>query len=75
MVLEWMFAPNWSIRAEYLYVQLDANAGQVLNTAVLGTSAEATDAMRLDTGKDKLKIVRVGLDYKFEWAGPVVARY
>ena len=73
--LEWMFAPNWSIRAEYLYVQLDANAGQVLNTAVLGTSAEATDAMRLDTGKDKLKIVRVGLDYKFEWAGPVVARY
>jgi outer membrane immunogenic protein len=73
--LEWMFAHSWSIRAEYLYVQLDANGGQVLNTAVLGPSALATDAMRLDTGRDKLNIVRVGLDYKFDWAGPVVARY
>jgi outer membrane immunogenic protein len=68
--LEWMFAHNWSIRAEYLYVQLDANGGQVLNTAVLGPSALATDAMRLDTGRDKLNIVRVGVDYKFDWAGP-----
>jgi len=73
--LEWMFVRNWSIRAEYLYVQLDGNGGQVLNTTVLGPSALPNDAMRLDAGRDKLNIVRVGLDYKFDWGGPVVAKY
>jgi outer membrane immunogenic protein len=73
--LEWMFASNWSIRAEYLYVQLDANGGQVLNNAVLSNGGDLTDAFRLDSGKDKLNIVRVGLDYKFDWGRPVVAKY
>jgi outer membrane immunogenic protein len=73
--LEWMFAHNWSSRAEYLYVELESNGSQVLNTAVLALSAFPTDAMRFDVGRDKLNIVRVGLDYKFDWGGPVVAKY
>jgi outer membrane immunogenic protein len=71
--LEWMFAHNWSVRAEYLYVSLPANGSQVVATTFLGPLAFATDAMQLNPGRDNINVVRLGLDYKFDW-GPA-ARY
>jgi outer membrane immunogenic protein len=63
--LEYMFATNWQVRVEYLFVSLKGNDTQVLNTTILGAAALATDAMQFNPGRDKLNIIRAGLDYKF----------
>jgi outer membrane immunogenic protein len=64
--LEWGFAPNWSIKGEYLYYDLG-------DTTVVATGgvAPSTIVTNFDnTGH----ILRVGLNYRFG-GGPVVARY
>jgi outer membrane immunogenic protein len=43
--VEYMFAPNWSAKAEYQYYNFDDH------------------------------VFRVGVNYRFNWANPVVARY
>jgi outer membrane immunogenic protein len=66
--VEWAFNNNWSVKGEYLYMDL----GNRTTTAfgVTGTPAAATLAYR---SHDQYNIVRVGLNYK--WGGPVVAKY
>jgi outer membrane immunogenic protein len=62
--VEWAFAPNWSVKAEYLRAGLGDKITYGLNT-------EAVSLKNLD-------IVRVGLNYKFgdPWGkSPVVAKY
>jgi len=61
--LEYMFAPNWSAKAEYQYY----NFG---NTTLTGPAAIAGTRFRDDD-----HTVKVGLNYRFGWGGPVVARY
>jgi outer membrane immunogenic protein len=64
--VEWMFAPHWSAKAEYLYVDLDSN-GQ---TGTFGW----TFGNRFHP---QLNVVRVGVNYHFNFAAPapVVAKY
>ncbi len=69
---EWMIAPKWSIKAEYLYVDLGkAGYNNVCITAVCAAFA------RLPSYQTDLRvrenIVRVGANYHF--GGPVVAKY
>ncbi|SFN78198.1 outer membrane immunogenic protein [Bradyrhizobium sp. Ghvi] len=61
--LEYMFAPNWSAKAEYQYY----NFGDAHFTAgpLVGTG-------NFTTGDHTFK---AGLNYRFNWASPVVARY
>jgi outer membrane immunogenic protein len=61
--LEWAFADNWSAKFEYLHVDL--------GTGNLG--AAPTFAARNIPVTDDL--VRVGVNYRINWGGPVVARY
>lgn len=61
--LEYMFAPNWSAKAEYQYY----NFG---NTTVTAPASIAGTRFR-----DDEHTVKVGLNYRFGWGGPVVARY
>lgn len=61
--LEYMFTPNWSAKAEYQYY----NFG---NTTLTGPAAIAGTRFRDDD-----HTVKVGLNYRFGWGGPVVARY
>jgi outer membrane immunogenic protein len=58
---EWAFAPNWSMKVEYLYVDLRS---YYVPEVDLGLVA-------------KFNVVRVGLNYKFGEGGkgPVIARY
>jgi len=60
--LEYMFAPAWSAKVEYQYYNFDT------------TSAAFTDGTALSY-KDDLHTVKVGLNYHFNWGGPVVAKY
>jgi outer membrane immunogenic protein len=62
--LEYMFAPNWSAKAEYQYY----NFG---NTTITAGPPDAVGARF----RDDEHTVKVGLNYRFGWGGPVVAKY
>ena len=62
--LEYMFAPNWSAKAEYQYY----NFG---NTTFTAGTPEIVGARF----RDDEHTVKVGINYRFGWGGPVVSRY
>ncbi|MGN6286668.1 MAG: outer membrane protein [Afipia sp.] len=61
--LEYMFAPAWSAKVEYQYY----NFGTTNVTLRAGTDALSY--------KDDSHTVKVGVNYHFNWGGPVVAKY
>jgi outer membrane immunogenic protein len=62
--LEYMFAPNWSAKAEYQYY----NFG---NTTFTSGPAPIVGARF----RDDEHTVKVGVNYRFGWGGPAAARY
>ena len=67
---EYAVGNGWSLKAEYLYVDL-GRASMISNNLVVGAAVPAqTFTHSFDI---KSNIVRVGVNYKF--GGPVVARY
>jgi outer membrane immunogenic protein len=62
--LEYMFAPNWSAKAEYQYY----NFGNTQFTA--GPADIAGRSFRNDE-----HTVKAGVNYRFGWGGPVAAKY
>jgi outer membrane immunogenic protein len=76
--LEWLFAPNWSVKVEYLYYDLRTPTfalSPLTNTFTTGgvVYSSAPFAKTRFTGN----IVRAGLNYHFNLWGPapVVAKY
>lgn len=61
--LEYMFAPAWSAKVEYQYYNFDHT------NVAFGT------APSLATYRDDLHTVKAGINYHFNWGGPVVAKY
>jgi outer membrane immunogenic protein len=58
---EYAFAPKWSVKVEYLYIDL----GSFTNTLTgYSSNTHFTD-----------NIVRAGINYNFSWNAPVVTRY
>jgi outer membrane immunogenic protein len=57
---------NWTGKLEYLYMDLGTVSGSTPSAGgnIAGFSSDVRD-----------HIVRVGLNYKLDWAGPVVAKY
>jgi outer membrane immunogenic protein len=73
---EWAFLPKWSLKFEYLYY----NLGSVTNVTTPGGRdialvAAGTIAPYSNRFSETGNIVRVGLNYRFDWALPVVAKY
>ena len=62
--LEYMFAPNWSAKVEYQYYNF-------------GSPTFVTPVALAPFGnfRDDEHTVKVGVNYRFNWASPVVARY
>jgi outer membrane immunogenic protein len=62
--VEWMFAPHWSAKAEYLYVDLSDCGGN--GGWNIGQSF-----------RPQINVVRAGVNYHFNWGAPapVVAKY
>jgi len=60
--VEYMFAPSWSLKGEYMYADYsNARYGDVVNGFTdLGLTTHT---------------VKGGINYHFNWGGPVVARY
>jgi outer membrane immunogenic protein len=67
---EWAVSKNWSVKAEYLYYDLGANT-------ITGAQTNPVSATQFATYSFSTRgsIARGGLNYKFDWAGPVVARH
>jgi outer membrane immunogenic protein len=64
---EWMFARNWSVGVEYLYVDLGSST---ITLAPAGGFFSNASSARFE---DREQIARVKVNYHF--GGPVVARY
>lgn len=66
---EWAFDRHWSLKAEYLFVQLGAAGQQVganpRSAGMGGLGTLATDAMTLSVNRVDLSIARAGLNYRF----------
>jgi outer membrane immunogenic protein len=69
--LEWMFAPNWTTKLEYLYY--DLGSASYTTGAYDSVFGAVTVATRTST-RFEGNIVRVGLNYKFG-TGPILANY
>jgi outer membrane immunogenic protein len=62
--LEYMFTQNWSGKVEYQYYDFG-------NTTITGPAALTA----FGSSKNDEHTVKAGLNYRFNWGGPVVAKY
>jgi outer membrane immunogenic protein len=62
--LEYMFAPNWSAKAEYQYYNFGSTTFTAGPPDIVGSRF-----------RDDEHTVKVGVNYRFGWGGPVAARY
>ena len=60
---EWAFSPNWTVKAEYLYVDL---GNRTLTSVAAGRPANLATTLR-NSYDNTYNIARVGLNYKFGW--------
>jgi outer membrane immunogenic protein len=65
---EAMLAPNWSVKVEYLYVDLGRRSINIPSSTIPAIMFNTSTSFRE-------QLVRVGLNYHFNWTGPVVANY
>lgn len=65
---EAMLTPNWSVKAEYLYVDLGSSTLSIPSSTISPIVFSASTSYRE-------QIARVGVNYHFDWTGPVAARY
>jgi outer membrane immunogenic protein len=63
--LEYMFAPNWSAKVEYQYYNFGSTTA---------TAATVPVATTVNVNRD-VNTVKLGVNYRFNWGGPVVAKY
>src|SRR5437660_1080789 len=62
--LEYMFAPNWSAKAEYQYYNFGS-------TTITSGPADVVGVR----GREDEHTVKVGVNYRFGWGGPSASRY
>ena len=77
--LEWMFMPNWSAKAEYLYYDLGRVSGNVVNNYYgTGTFAGSNGIQNITnyTARASANIIRAGVNYHINIApAPILAKY
>ena len=64
--VEWGFAPNWSAKIEYNHIDFGS-----ANVTVLSSVAGISNVSTSET----VEVVKAGVNYRFNWGSPVVARY
>jgi outer membrane immunogenic protein len=70
---EYAFGGGWSLKAEYLYVDLGSASTTSTNLVTFAGTTPSPSNVYTHSVDLKSNIVRVGVNYKF--GGPVVARY
>lgn len=69
--IEYAFTPNWSLKGEYLYLGTHKTNIESGPTLTPGTPTIYTNSST-DPG---IHTVKVGVNYRFNWGAPVVAKY
>src|SRR5262245_10062315 len=64
--LEWAFAPNWSAKIEYDFMDFGTDS---INFAVAGLPV---GPLEID---QQVHVAKAGINYRFNWGAPVAARY
>src|ERR1700761_1972172 len=62
--IEYMFTPNWSIKGEYQYYNFGSTTFTSGPAPIVGARF-----------RDDERTVKLGINYRFGWGGPVAARY
>ena len=68
--VEYAFAQNWSVKAEYNYMDFGTERVFFASNGIEPTQPNFEE----DIGRT-IQVVKVGLNYKFDWGGPLVGRY
>jgi outer membrane immunogenic protein len=69
--LEYAFAPNWTVKAEYDYLGLGNRTFTVPAAAAFAPFAGDT----FTTNNRNVQMFKVGVNYLFNWGAPIAARY
>ena len=67
--LEYLMTERWTLKAEYLYLDFGSFSFDSPNILVASASLWGT------TVRAREHVARAGINYKFDWAVPVVAKY
>ncbi len=70
--LEWAFLPNWTLRAEYLHLQFDGVTEDRSKSSASVQNLFITTHVSSNVGID---VVRLGVNYLFDWGASSRARY
>jgi len=70
--IEYLFAPGWSVKFEYQYMDL-GTVNQIASATVTDTTDPTEGTFGSHRVTERFNTVRVGLNYHF--GGPVVAKY
>jgi outer membrane immunogenic protein len=68
--IEYAFTDNWSAKFEYDFIGLGSRSFVLPGTVI---PALAGDTITSD--HNNVQLVKLGINYRFNWGGPVVARY
>jgi len=71
--LEWMFAPGWSVFGEYNY--MDFGRRNISFTSAVPPALNIGSPGDIVRTRLEVQQALVGVNYKFNWGGPVVAKY
>jgi outer membrane immunogenic protein len=75
--IEWMFAPNWSLKGEYQYIDLGSvtqTSTALVETQLVGSEIEGVIGSR--RVNERFNTVRIGVNYHFGgYGGPVGPAY
>jgi outer membrane immunogenic protein len=69
--VEWAFAPSWSVKVEYNYIDLGRERHHF---TLVPAAAGVGPGLTADIDQT-LHVVKAGINYRFNFGGPVVASY
>jgi outer membrane immunogenic protein len=69
--IEYAFTPNWSLKGEYLYL----GTRQTNTSSNLSVAAPANVLFTNSNSDPGIHTVKLGVNYRFNWGAPVVAKY
>jgi outer membrane immunogenic protein len=67
--LEYALSANWSVKAEYDYYDFGRK------TLTMSVNSPSTTGLSDHITEETLHVVKVGVNYRFNWAQPVIAKY
>lgn len=63
---EWMFLPNWSFKAEYLYYDLGRISGNFVNNWY-ASNQSGFDSFNQFSNRLNGNVVKAGINFHFDW--------